>query len=309
MRELPTAVEHIALDRRLEFKSLLFEGQPITIDEVDQDEVDQDEVDQDEVEGRVKAFEGFVDLEFKHCTILESGITVRLNPSDAPALRVQIEHSMVGFLRLPTGALELVVRDSIIDSGQEQLAISGARPGKPGPATTLARVTILGDTWISELRLASDVIFARPVIVERPDTGLIREHAPGVTRGGDGGIKVQPGDSVPLENGIMIRFEGNGEYRPGDYWLIPARSEAGGYTILWPTEPAPEPQPDGSGARRAAPSPVPGQQPHASCAGRSPPGLGRPGSGRVKRQRRFALDRSARHCTSNYILRASDSIN
>jgi hypothetical protein len=41
---------------------------------------------------------------------------------------------------------------------------------------------------------------------------------------------------VDLENGLQVRFDANGVYRPGDYWLIPTRplSEAG---VEWPGVP------------------------------------------------------------------------
>lgn len=39
-------------------------------------------------------------------------------------------------------------------------------------------------------------------------------------------------DWIDLEKGIQIRFESNGDYRCGDYWLIPARRAAG--QIEWP---------------------------------------------------------------------------
>lgn len=32
---------------------------------------------------------------------------------------------------------------------------------------------------------------------------------------------------IDLENGVQIRFSENGEYRPGDYWLVPARTATG----------------------------------------------------------------------------------
>jgi hypothetical protein len=39
---------------------------------------------------------------------------------------------------------------------------------------------------------------------------------------------------IDLEDGIQIRFEAGGEYRSGDYWLIPARVPTG--KVEWPTE-------------------------------------------------------------------------
>lgn len=47
---------------------------------------------------------------------------------------------------------------------------------------------------------------------------------------------------LELEDGVLIQFEPNGDYRAGDYWLIPARTETG--DVEWPGEvgrPAPRP--------------------------------------------------------------------
>jgi hypothetical protein len=89
-------------------------------------------------------------------------------------MRVEIEHSMVGALQLPQDLFELVVKDSILDPGNQPYAIMGAEGGEAGPATTLERVTILGSTHVCELKLASDVIFAGPLQVVPHTTGLIR---------------------------------------------------------------------------------------------------------------------------------------
>jgi hypothetical protein len=65
------------------------------------------------------------------------------------------------------------------------------------------------------------------------------EHMPGVSIGKDGALQVQEGFWLPLENGIEVRFANTSRLRTGDYWLLPARSEADGYTLLWETEPPP----------------------------------------------------------------------
>ncbi|NIO27661.1 MAG: hypothetical protein GTO29_03805 [Candidatus Latescibacteria bacterium] len=52
----------------------------------------------------------------------------------------------------------------------------------------------------------------------------------------DGAVVIREGSDdnswLDLENGIRIRFDPGGQYRTGDYWLIPARAETGG--IEWP---------------------------------------------------------------------------
>ena len=40
------------------------------------------------------------------------------------------------------------------------------------------------------------------------------------------------GDAITLEDGVTIQFQAGGEYRSGDYWLIPARTASG--DIEWP---------------------------------------------------------------------------
>ncbi len=148
------ASEPPAPDRRLQLNGLLLEGRPMEIYD--------------------EPIQGFVDLELKHCTTLESGIRVRLRSPHAQALRVRIENSNVGAVRLPGDAFELAISDSIVDAGDEECAIAGSAPGEVGPATTLERVTVLGATRVRELKLASDVIFSRPVLVDHCRTGLIR---------------------------------------------------------------------------------------------------------------------------------------
>jgi hypothetical protein len=53
----------------------------------------------------------------------------------------------------------------------------------------------------------------------------------------DGAIAIQPGTGekgwIKIEDGIEIQFS-EGEYRTGDYWLIPARVVSG--DIVWPTD-------------------------------------------------------------------------
>jgi hypothetical protein len=48
---------------------------------------------------------------------------------------------------------------------------------------------------------------------------------------GDKGINVAANTWIDLENGIQVQF-GAGQYQPGDYWLIPARTATG--QIEWP---------------------------------------------------------------------------
>jgi hypothetical protein len=62
----------------------------------------------------------------------------------------------------------------------------------------------------------------------------------------DGAVPVRetsPGNIVwiDLEDGLQVQFNAGGDYRPGDYWLIPARVATGG--IEWPVTLAEDNQP------------------------------------------------------------------
>jgi hypothetical protein len=47
-----------------------------------------------------------------------------------------------------------------------------------------------------------------------------------------GAVSIAEGTWIPLEDGIQIQFQKGGDYRPADYWLIPARTATG--DIQWP---------------------------------------------------------------------------
>jgi hypothetical protein len=51
-------------------------------------------------------------------------------------------------------------------------------------------------------------------------------------RKGGGSLPLVEGEWLELEDGVQIRFGENGDYRSGDYWLIPARVETG--DVEWP---------------------------------------------------------------------------
>ena len=91
------------------------------------------------------------------------------------------------------------------------------------------------------------------------------EHMPGVSIGKDGALQVQEGVWLPLEKGIEVRFENTGLLRAGDYWLLPARSEAEGYTLLWETEPPPAAGDDASTSQPTF-APLPARRVDHHCA-------------------------------------------
>ena len=88
---------------------------------------------------------------------------------------VEIDHSIVGPLRLAAHGCQLTARDSIIDGlGEAALAGEG---GQPGPTAVLERATVLGSVHVRELTLASEVVFTGPVVAERRQVGCVRFSA------------------------------------------------------------------------------------------------------------------------------------
>jgi hypothetical protein len=50
----------------------------------------------------------------------------------------------------------------------------------------------------------------------------------------DGVLRVQEGVWIELEDGVQIEFEAGGNYTPGDFWIVPARTATG--DVEWPQE-------------------------------------------------------------------------
>jgi hypothetical protein len=58
--------------------------------------------------------------------------------------------------------------------------------------------------------------------------------------GAPGALPIEQGKWIGLEDGVQIWFEPGGKYRPGDYWMIPARTITG--DVEWPRNDDGEPQ-------------------------------------------------------------------
>ncbi|CAL9349442.1 hypothetical protein SUDANB106_00439 [Streptomyces sp. enrichment culture] len=54
-----------------------------------------------------------------------------------------------------------------------------------------------------------------------------------------GAVRVEEGRWLPLEDGVEVYFEPGGAYRPGDHWLVPARTATG--AVEWPVNAARKP--------------------------------------------------------------------
>lgn len=95
---------------------------------------------------------------------------------------ILISRSILGPLELPEACQKLTITDSIIDAPLAKDADEPARAAiaanangkKPGPVTTLERVTVFGKVHVKELELASEVIFVHPVKADRRQEGCVR---------------------------------------------------------------------------------------------------------------------------------------
>lgn len=140
------------------------------------------------IEGAELAVSSALNLSVTHCTLvpgraLNSDDGMSASPElasltvGAGGATVTIASSILGPLRIHTDST-LTVTDSIIDApegaGGRVLAITGADDSGFGPKTTLLRTTLLGGVRVREMALASEVIFADAVEVERLQTGCVR---------------------------------------------------------------------------------------------------------------------------------------
>jgi hypothetical protein len=126
-----------------------------------------------------ETFEGKLDVQIQHCTVMPDGCEIQFSAEDAVKLRVDIQHSIVGPLRLAREVAAFAVRDSIIDhAGGYAVAApeAGGQPDLPpervsGPRAMLKRTTVFGKVSVRELPSASEVIFTEPVFVEERERG------------------------------------------------------------------------------------------------------------------------------------------
>ncbi len=118
------------------------------------------------------------------------------------------------------------------------------RAGLPGPlrqvkAVDAAAKTVtlaeVDDTWkprMPEYDNEKGEAVQKHALLRRWDHQASRRRS---QRRGAGGLPdAQTPGWLNLENGIQIQFQ-PGTYRPGDYWLIPARTATG--DVEWPQEP------------------------------------------------------------------------
>jgi hypothetical protein len=154
-------------------------------------------------DGRI-VINGDLHLDVRHCTLkprpnepppTRTTVSNRIIDSampqhgvSLPGLFVTISKSIVGRICLPANALNLTVRDSIVDGGTGA-AVSGLDAGGAesvitiptwqavgsyGPSSVFERSTIFGKVSVTDISAASDVIFNDTVIVLNRESGTIR---------------------------------------------------------------------------------------------------------------------------------------
>ena len=128
-----------------------------------------------------------LNFEFVHCTLVpregKPGINWlgRVAEVEALDLRVRIERSIVGPVRLPAQAVSLVCVDSVVGAGFTdgapaicaEVSNTAERNVAFGPPTTLTCATVFGESWVRELGETRDSIFGGQVQVQRTQLGSL----------------------------------------------------------------------------------------------------------------------------------------
>jgi len=133
-------------------------------------------------------------LRFVHCTLVPGRGIAGTGPATPPAaptpesltaagtfggsvantgLSVEAVFSILGPLRLPGHARQLVVLDGVVD-GVTGDAIAGLGAGEDGPPLTIERSTVLGDVRALRLPMMDTCIVEGMVRVTRRDEGCVR---------------------------------------------------------------------------------------------------------------------------------------
>jgi hypothetical protein len=117
------------------------------------------------------------EFQLVHSTLLPAATPSVVIASSNDHLRCVADHSVTGHWFVPPEVVAVEMRDTICDA----VSTAGTAPpsfaaanGSAGPPLTLERVTLLGEVVARELPLASEVIFRRPITIERKQTGCIR---------------------------------------------------------------------------------------------------------------------------------------
>ncbi len=123
-------------------------------------------------------------LRLQHCTLVP-GISLDHDGTaqqpdaeslsiESPTVKVEIDHCIVGGLRIVEGA-EVKIANSIIDAtNREKTAYSGLDGSSAGGLLEIVNSTVLGRMHTRMLKLASNTIFISPVESKQKQTGCVR---------------------------------------------------------------------------------------------------------------------------------------
>lgn len=129
--------------------------------------------------------------------------------------------------------------------GQSTDRLRIARVGKWDLRELEADTDVLLELTDDALELAGEPGLLRRLVSLDPATGILTldeavdglsaDRHPKLRRwiGGETTLTVDDGEFLPLENGIQVRFQGDG-FRTGDHWLVPARTAT--RDVEWATQ-------------------------------------------------------------------------
>ncbi len=134
------------------------------------------------IEGKIQTLVGNLGTFRLSHSMLINGVTV--NPSSDPGkrnanLKVELLRCLSGPLYIPDVIESVALTDCAVagvSAGSTYgAAFAGSADGtEPGPAGTILRCTILGPVHLTQLELASEVIFTDAVVVVRRQNGCVR---------------------------------------------------------------------------------------------------------------------------------------
>lgn len=138
------------------------------------------------IDGGIYVAEGLGQLTVRHCTLVPRlrppsqpdgpetpAVSIQAVSTETASLRLAIEHSITGPLKLSDKLMGLTISDSIVD-GLGGQAIGGPSGIAYGPRTAMAYATVLGPVQLREVEEATGVLFNGKVAVQRRNAGTVR---------------------------------------------------------------------------------------------------------------------------------------
>jgi phage tail-like protein len=107
-----------------------------------------------------------------HCTIMHAGLRVELQEQSAKAVKLEIDHSIIGPLSLPSTMEGVQIHDAIIDSGTG-IAIAGSGIEPFAPLLDLQSVTVFGQIYAEDLQARDSIITGKVTVTGRQAIGLV----------------------------------------------------------------------------------------------------------------------------------------